>query len=103
MRPVVTQSNIGLHWAIHWGYLGVEELVFDNGAADSANFLDKYKISEYGTSMLVTDRFMIELAVYLLLVVLSVLGMGKMGKMFGALRILVSWAIGFNLLFSCML
>lgn len=77
--------------------------MFDEAAADDTNFLDKYKISEYGTSMLIVDRFMVELMVYGVLAILRAVGTGKMGRLFGALHLLSSWALGFNLLFSCLL
>ena len=77
MRPVMTDSNIGLHWAIHIGYLGIPELTWQPKASSLDNFPDRRKITEYGTGMFVLNRFFFSLIFYIVAIVASCVPMGR--------------------------
>jgi len=49
MRPVVTESNIGLHRAVHIDYYIFAEIHLDKNSLDRKYFFEKNKITEYLT------------------------------------------------------
>jgi len=102
MRPVVTESNIGLHWAIHVGYFGIPEFRLDLVTA-TKGYLYRYKITDYETSMVILDRFLVETGVYFVLIIASIVLRGELGQMLGILRFIVANALGANYLFSAIL
>lgn len=86
-RPVVTESNIGLHKSVHIDFIFFPDFKFAT-YSNSEDFLyEKVKLNEYGFTFLFVDHWLIEIVGYLTLFVLRILTYKHdSGKLFAGMR-----------------
>jgi hypothetical protein len=104
MRPVVTESNIGLHEAIHLEYYLFVEIHLHKKSFKHKYFFEKHKITEYGFNLIFLDHCLIPVGFYVLFLFLGfVLCGSRPGKYFNALKFITFVSGSIQMFFSACL